>query len=122
MPIYEYKCPQCNDVFEEWVKSHAQTAECPNCKAEAVQIISNTTFVLKGGGWYVTEYGNRKNDVEPKSAQTSKNNDASTSTKSSTTDTTNSTKTDTKAASTTSTSNVSATKKPPSKGAAKTAS
>ncbi len=67
MPIYEYKCPQCNNVFEEWVKCHAHTASCPECQAVAEQIISNTSFVLKGGGWYVTEYGNRKNEAETNS-------------------------------------------------------
>ncbi len=63
MPIYEYKCPQCENIFEEWVRSHTGTehANCPHCQAIANQIISNTSFVLKGGGWYVTEYGNRKN-------------------------------------------------------------
>ncbi len=63
MPIYEYKCQQCDNIFEEWIKSHVGTeqADCPNCGAVSKQIMSNTSFVLKGGGWYVTEYGNRKN-------------------------------------------------------------
>ena len=62
MPIYEYKCPKCSTVFEEWVKSHDTGPQnCPDCGTEATHIVSNTTFVLKGGGWYVTEYGNRKN-------------------------------------------------------------
>ncbi len=61
MPIYEYKCPKCNKVFEEWVTSHDTSPQtCPDCGASAPHIVSNTTFVLKGGGWYVTEYGNRK--------------------------------------------------------------
>ncbi len=83
MPIYEYSCPQCDNVFEEWVKSHegAQEAPCPQCGTQAIQIISNTSFVLKGGGWYVTEYGNRKNqenngDTEQdKTASQNKNSD-----------------------------------------------
>ncbi len=64
MPIYEYQCPACHTVFEEWlsVSEATETAPCPQCKTEAVHIISNTAFVLKGGGWYVTDYGNRKNE------------------------------------------------------------
>ena len=62
MPIYEYQCSACNTVFEEWLKAseiHEKTP-CPDCGGEAVHIISNTAFVLKGGGWYVTDYGYRK--------------------------------------------------------------
>ncbi len=64
MPIYEYQCTACHKVFEEWHK-HAddiRSLPCPACKGEAERLISNTTFMLKGGGWYVTEYGNRKNE------------------------------------------------------------
>ncbi len=64
MPIYEYQCPQCHAVFEEWLKvsdaGEKNTAPCPHCDAVSPHIISNTAFVLKGGGWYVTEYGNKK--------------------------------------------------------------
>ncbi len=63
MPIYEYQCPQCQQVFEEWLSVSEATdkAPCPQCHTQSSRIISNTAFVLKGGGWYVTEYGNRKN-------------------------------------------------------------
>lgn len=62
MPIYEYECSKCHHIFEEWVKtSEARDAcACPECGAPAEHIISNTAFVLKGGGWYVTDYGYRK--------------------------------------------------------------
>ncbi len=62
MPIYEYQCPQCHNIFEEWlsVSTATDTSPCPECNTSAARIISNTAFVLKGGGWYVTEYGNRK--------------------------------------------------------------
>jgi putative FmdB family regulatory protein len=66
MPIYEYTCPSCRKVFEQWVKEHDTTPQpCPDCGAISPHIVSNTTFVLKGGGWYVTEYGNRKKEEAP---------------------------------------------------------
>ena len=62
MPIYEYECSKCHHIFEEWVKTSeaSDTCACPECGALADHIISNTAFVLKGGGWYVTDYGYRK--------------------------------------------------------------
>ena len=70
MPIYEYTCPNCQNVFEKWLKLSETTehAPCPKCGSQARHIISNTAFVLKGGGWYVTDYGYRKGVSE--SAQT----------------------------------------------------
>ena len=64
MPIYEYRCLKCNKVFEEWHRhidddlSHA----CSECQGTAERLVSSTTFMLKGGGWYVTDYGSRKNE------------------------------------------------------------
>lgn len=57
MPIYEYRCNDCDQVFEEWQKSFEETAiPCPICGGLAHRIISQTSFVLKGSGWYVTDY------------------------------------------------------------------
>ena len=66
MPIYEYTCPNCQNVFEKWLKFSETTenAPCPTCGSWAQRIISNTAFVLKGGGWYVTDYGYRKGSRE----------------------------------------------------------
>ena len=66
MPIYEYQCPKCGNVFEEWVKaSEAHKEEpCPRCGALSPRIISRTSFVLKGDGWYVSDYGYRKGITE----------------------------------------------------------
>lgn len=71
MPIYEYCCDDCEQIFEEWQRNHdEQTVPCPVCGSEAHRIISNTSFVLKGSGWYVTDYakgptshGSAKSDV-----------------------------------------------------------
>jgi putative FmdB family regulatory protein len=64
MPIYEYICPHCHNTFEEWLKSDDSNAEhpCPQCGKSAHRQISQTSFILKGGGWYVTEYGSHKEE------------------------------------------------------------
>lgn len=66
MPIYEYECPKCGTEFEEWGKasdSHKQVP-CPKCGALSPRVISRTSFVLKGDGWYVSDYGYRKGITE----------------------------------------------------------
>lgn len=62
MPIYEYQCPNCGRVFEEWGKaSEAHKPEpCPSCGTPSPRVMSRTSFVLKGDGWYVSDYGYRK--------------------------------------------------------------
>ena len=72
MPIYEYQCPKCQHRFEEWVKladAHGQEP-CPKCGTPAPRIMSHTSFVLKGGGWYVSDYGYRKGIKEDGSSAT----------------------------------------------------
>jgi predicted nucleic acid-binding Zn ribbon protein len=43
---------------------------CPNCKGKLEKVFSQTSFQLKGSGWYVSDYTNRgkeaKKDSEPK--------------------------------------------------------
>ncbi|MDR0827644.1 MAG: zinc ribbon domain-containing protein [Desulfovibrio sp.] len=64
MPIYEYRCDECSHLFEEWSKK-VETGDaeraCPLCRGKARRIISNTSFALKGDGWYMTDYGTLKN-------------------------------------------------------------
>ncbi len=57
MPIYEYQCTKCNEQFEVMQKmSDDPLSECSSCGGELKKLITNTSFVLKGGGWYVTDY------------------------------------------------------------------
>lgn len=57
MPIYEYRCTECQQTFEEWQKDFAERqVPCPVCGAKAERLISSTSFVLKGGGWYSDLY------------------------------------------------------------------
>jgi putative FmdB family regulatory protein len=62
MPIYEYACGACGHRFEEWQKmSDKPVRVCPKCKAKKVEkLISQTSFTLKGGGWYSDLYAGPK--------------------------------------------------------------
>lgn len=61
MPIYEYKCRKCGKVFELFQRiSDAPAKSCQFCKGPVNKLMSQTTFHLKGSGWYVTDYGGKK--------------------------------------------------------------
>ena len=87
MPIYEYECPDCGKIFEALQKySDAPLTACPHCSGVRVRKrMSLTTFVLKGSGWYVTDYarkGNTAKEAKPSATSTtpeSKSTDASSS-------------------------------------------
>jgi putative FmdB family regulatory protein len=67
MPIYEYRCLDCENEHEFIQKfSDDPKTECPACGGRLEKLISNTAFVLKGTGWYVTDYasGDRKTKME----------------------------------------------------------
>ena len=78
MPIYEYKCDQCGEVFEvrqkfadEPVKVHEK------CGGPVHRLMSTPSFQFKGTGFYVTDYGkggngSRKSDKESKESKESK--------------------------------------------------
>ncbi len=60
MPIYEYHCDKCGKEFEEWQKfSDPCIDKCPDCGGKSHRLISQSTFVLKGSGWYVTDYARK---------------------------------------------------------------
>ena len=60
MPIYEYRCEDCQHLFEEWQKDFTEKElVCPVCGGRARRMISNTAFILKGSGWYVTDYAGK---------------------------------------------------------------
>jgi putative FmdB family regulatory protein len=59
MPIYEYKCPKCGVVEVMQGIKQAPLKKCPNCKRKVERMMSSTSFVLKGTGWYATDYGKK---------------------------------------------------------------
>ena len=62
MPIYEYECKKCGHEFErEQRMADAPVKTCPECKGRKVtKLISRSSFVLKGGGWYAYGYADSK--------------------------------------------------------------
>jgi len=57
MPIYEYQCGRCG-VFEVTQRiTEDPLRVCPTCKGAVRRLISHTSFMLKGTGWYATDYG-----------------------------------------------------------------
>ena len=71
MPIYEYRCEKCDREFEvEQRITDAPLGACPKCRSRKVRrLISQTSFVLKGGGWYSDLYSSKsKSDAAAKEA------------------------------------------------------
>jgi putative FmdB family regulatory protein len=62
MPIYEYQCQKCDHNFEQLQKiTDKPPTTCPKCHArQLVKLVSNTSFQLKGTGWYVTDFKDKK--------------------------------------------------------------
>ena len=57
MPIYEYQCDSCSRRFEVMQRmTEPLVATCEKCGGRVRRLISQTSFVLKGTGWYVTDY------------------------------------------------------------------
>jgi putative FmdB family regulatory protein len=59
MPIYEYKCNKCG-VFEamQGIKE-PPLKKCPTCKSKVERQMSRGSFILKGSGWYATDYAKK---------------------------------------------------------------
>lgn len=65
MPIYEYVCEKCgklNDVLQK--VSDPPPERCNGCgaKGKLTKIVSRSSFVLRGGGWYADLYSSAKKD------------------------------------------------------------
>lgn len=57
MPIYEYECLNCGKQLEVMQKfSDKPLRRCPACGGRVHKLISRTSFILKGTGWYATDY------------------------------------------------------------------
>jgi putative FmdB family regulatory protein len=80
VPTYEYQCSQCQRVFEVRQRiSEPALTTCEACGGEVRRLLSPAPFILKGGGWYVTDYPSeaRKQGMNAEKSSTSEKTDKS---------------------------------------------
>ena len=57
MPTYEYECGSCHRIFEVRQRiSEPALTTCDVCGGPVRRLLSAAPFILKGEGWYVTDY------------------------------------------------------------------
>ena len=60
MPLYEYKCSKCDEVFEVLQRfSDAPVKVHENCGGKVARLLTAPTFQFKGSGFYITDYANK---------------------------------------------------------------
>ena len=64
MPTYEYKCIKCDYKFEHFQRmTDPPLRECPVCKGEVKRLIgAGLSPILKGSGFYETDYKKKTPD------------------------------------------------------------
>lgn len=72
MPIYEYECTKCGNIEEALQKfSDKPLTKCKHCSGKLHKLVSQSTFHLKGSGWYVTDYADKsKKSAKPSPKKT----------------------------------------------------
>ena len=69
MPLYEYRCTQCNHTFEVSHHVGGLAGACPVCGGPTKRIFSSIGLIFKGSGFYTTD--NRKSPSSDGSARDS---------------------------------------------------
>ena len=72
MPIYEYRCKKCGKGFEVFQGiTDPAVSSCKFCHGSVRKLMSLSSFHLKGGGWYATDYGGKKAPASEKKKEES---------------------------------------------------
>jgi len=67
MPIFEYQCKKCEQITEILQKADDPKPACESCGSKSTfKVMSNTSFILKGGGWYLTDYARKEQKAKDK--------------------------------------------------------
>lgn len=61
-PIYEYECPQCGKILEEFRSLSERDTEllCDDCMKKLYRVVSRSSFLLKGDGWAKDGYSSKQ--------------------------------------------------------------
>ena len=60
MPSYDYQCDSCGYEFEIIQKiTEDPITVCPKCAGKVHRLLHPSPFILKGSGWYVTDYARK---------------------------------------------------------------
>jgi len=73
MPIYEFKCEDCNEQFEILIEiKKVDSIICINCGGHILRrLLSSGSLVFKGPGFYETDY--KKKEKKGKKKKEKKN-------------------------------------------------
>lgn len=68
MPIYVYKCTECNEYCEALQKASDEPLKtCPNCQAEAlIKVIAPVGVIFKGTGFHKNDYSGKSSNSASK--------------------------------------------------------
>jgi putative FmdB family regulatory protein len=67
MPFYEYECTKCSNQTEVFQKiTDPPVTKCELCNGKMRKLISQSSFHLKGSGWYVTDYASKTGGYDGK--------------------------------------------------------
>lgn len=56
MPLYEFKCRECDHTFEVRQGWKDPFPACPSCDGEVRKVFHPAALVFKGSGWHVNDY------------------------------------------------------------------
>jgi putative FmdB family regulatory protein len=57
MPTYSYKCKKCNKVFDAFHSMSCKDPQhCPYCDGVGQKLMSASSVIFKGSGFYSTDY------------------------------------------------------------------
>ena len=78
MPLYEYKCNKCNEVFEVLQRfSDAPVRLHEGCGGKVARLLTAPNFKFKGTGFYITDYPNKHDSSAAHDPNTSNGSDGS---------------------------------------------
>jgi putative FmdB family regulatory protein len=72
MPLYEYKCDKCGNLFEVMQKFSDEPLKThEDCGGAVHRLLSAPALQFKGSGWYITDYAKSGGSTDKKAGAAS---------------------------------------------------